>query len=74
MLRALAGPYQDMNFMPTGGINPENLGSYLALPNVVACGGSYMVPGKLLEQGDYKEIQRLVEETVKACITYMQGR
>ncbi len=74
MLRARAGPYQDMNFMPTGGINPENLGSYLALPNVVVCGGSYMVPGKLLEQGDYKEIQRLVEETVKACIAYMQGK
>jgi hypothetical protein len=33
-----------------------------------------MVPGKLLEQGDYKEIQRLVEETVKACIAYMQGK
>ncbi len=65
MLRSLAGPYRDMSFMPTGGISPENLGDYLALPHVVACGGSYMVPGELLKREDYGEIQRLVEETVR---------
>jgi len=64
MLKSLAGPYRDMKFMPTGGISQKNLGDYLALGNVVCCGGSFMVPGGLLKEGKYDEIQKLVEETV----------
>lgn len=64
MLKSLAGPYRDMKFMPTGGVSQKNLPDYLALGNVVCCGGSFMVPGNLLKEGKYDEIQKLVEETV----------
>ena len=59
MLKALAGPYSQMAFMPTGGVSPENAAAYLAQKNVVCCGGSWMVPEKLLESGDFAAIERL---------------
>lgn len=62
MLKALAGPYGQMQFMPTGGVSPENAASYLALKNVVCCGGSWMVPGKLLDAEDYAGIEALARE------------
>lgn len=62
MLKALAGPYAGMKFMPTGGINPQNVGTYLALPNVVSCGGSWIVPEKLLDSGEYDAIEALARE------------
>lgn len=62
MLKALSGPYGNMQFMPTGGISPENAASYLALKNVVCCGGSWMVPGKLLDQNDFAGIEALARE------------
>ena len=43
MLKALGGPYGNMKFMPTGGISAQNAAEYLALPNVLCCGGSWMV-------------------------------
>lgn len=46
-LKALAGPFAQVNFCPTGGISPANIGSYLSLPNVIAVGGSWMVPPDL---------------------------
>lgn len=45
MLRALRGPYPNVRFVPTGGIGTANLGSYLAEPNVIACGGSWLADG-----------------------------
>lgn len=62
MLKALAGPYGGMTFMPTGGISPENAAGYLALKNVVCCGGSWMVPEKLLDSGDFGAIEALARE------------
>ena len=59
MLKALSGPYSHMSFMPTGGVSPENAAAYLAQKNVVCCGGSWMVPEKLLESGDFAAIERL---------------
>lgn len=58
MLKALAGPYGHMAFMPTGGVSPENAAAYLAQKNVVCCGGSWMVPEKLLESGDFAAIEQ----------------
>jgi 2-dehydro-3-deoxyphosphogluconate aldolase/(4S)-4-hydroxy-2-oxoglutarate aldolase len=46
-LKALAGPFPQVNFCPTGGISPANIGAYLSLPNVIAVGGSWMVPSDL---------------------------
>lgn len=62
MLKALSGPYPDMKFMPTGGIKPDNLGDYLKQKNVVACGGTWIVPGELLEQERFDEIEKLARE------------
>lgn len=62
MLKALSGPYGGMAFMPTGGISPENAGQYLALKNVVCCGGSWMVPEKLLDSDDFAAIEELARK------------
>ncbi len=65
MLKALSGPYKDVQFMPTGGVNEGNINQYLALPNTVACGGTWMVPQSLIENQDWEEIGRLTREAVK---------
>jgi 2-dehydro-3-deoxyphosphogluconate aldolase/(4S)-4-hydroxy-2-oxoglutarate aldolase len=64
MLKALAGPYAGVKFLPTGGITPEMLPAYLALPNVIACGGSWLAPRDALARGDMSTIQTLVEQAV----------
>ncbi len=63
-LKALHGPYPSIRFLPTGGIGPDNLGSYLALPNVLACGGSWIVSPALVRASRFDEIARLAEEAV----------
>jgi len=63
-LKAFAGPYPDAKFIPTGGITPETLPSYLALKNVIACGGSWVAPRDLLTAGKFDEIAALIK---KAC-------
>jgi 2-dehydro-3-deoxyphosphogluconate aldolase/(4S)-4-hydroxy-2-oxoglutarate aldolase len=65
MLKALAGPYPDVRFIPTGGITPELLPSYLKLASVTACGGSWLAPRDLLAAGKFDAIKRLVEQAVK---------
>ena len=62
MLKALAGPYGYLRFMPTGGINTKNLPDYLALPNVLCCGGSWIAPEKLIDAGDFEKITELARE------------
>lgn len=64
MLRNLAGPYPDMRFMPTGGINNDSLKKYLELPNVIACGGSWIVRKDLISEGKFKEIKKLTKEAL----------
>lgn len=51
-----------MKFMPTGGISEANAGEYLSQPNVIACGGSWMVAEKLIDAGAYEEITRLAKQ------------
>ena len=62
MIKALAAPYVGLNFMPTGGISAANVREYLAYDRIVACGGSWMVSGKLVKEGQFGEIKRLVRE------------
>ncbi|EAS45571.1 ketohydroxyglutarate aldolase [Photobacterium profundum] len=64
MLKALSAVYP-VEFMPTGGISPANANDYLALEKVVACGGTWMVPNNLIEQGDWQAIGLLVSEINK---------
>lgn len=56
MLKSLAGPYPNMRFMPTGGITAENVGTYLKLPNVFCCGGSWIAPADRIAQECYTDI------------------
>lgn len=60
MIRAMAAPYGNVRFMPTGGVNTDNLKSYLDCKAVFACGGSWMVPGDLLKQRAFDKIEALV--------------
>lgn len=64
MLKAFSSVFRDMRFMPTGGISADNLSEYLALPQVLACGGSWLTPKSAIEAGDYAEITRLAREAV----------
>ena len=63
-LKAICAPYKQVRFIPTGGIDASNLGQYLALPQVLACGGSWMVKPELLAAGDFGNVKRLVSEAV----------
>lgn len=63
-IKAIAGPFPGIRFIPTGGISAENLAGYLALPNVLACGGSWMVARKLLEQRDFAQIRSEVRRAL----------
>lgn len=74
MLKALAGPYGDMRFMPTGGISPQNLAEYLRQANVLACGGSWIAPADLIENGSFEEISRLAREAVNQVHTVRQQK
>lgn len=65
-LKAMAAPFPGISFMPTGGINLANMNSYLAFSQVVAIGGSWMVPQKLIDGGEFAEIERLTREAVEA--------
>lgn len=58
MLKSWAGPFADLRFCPTGGINAQNAGNYLALPNVVMVGSSSMMPGAALKARDWTEVAR----------------
>ena len=59
MLKAWNGPFGDVVFCPTGGISPGNAADFLALPNVACVGGSWLVPGDALAQGDWARITQL---------------
>lgn len=62
MVKALSGPYGNLMFMPTGGINIKNVREYLELKNVLACGGSWMVPEQALDNKDFRKIEELTRE------------
>lgn len=64
LIRALAAPFPDARFVPTGGLNAANAGEYLSLPQVVAIGGSWMVAPSLLAAGAWDEVERLTREAL----------
>jgi 2-dehydro-3-deoxyphosphogluconate aldolase/(4S)-4-hydroxy-2-oxoglutarate aldolase len=64
-LKALAAPFPEVRFVPTGGIGAANLGAYLAHPSVLAVGGSWMVAPGLIAAGAWEEITRLTAEAVR---------
>ena len=62
MIKAISAPYPRVKFMPTGGINAANVREYLASDKILACGGSWMVKGDLISEGNFSEILRLTKE------------
>lgn len=62
MLKALAGPFPEVMFCPTGGITVETAPEYLALPNVACVGGSWLMPRDAIERGDWETISRRAKE------------
>jgi 2-dehydro-3-deoxyphosphogluconate aldolase / (4S)-4-hydroxy-2-oxoglutarate aldolase len=65
-ISALAAPFVGVKFVPTGGVGPRNLADYLAIPSVLAVGGSWMVPGKAIRAGDFETVRNLTKATVVA--------
>lgn len=61
MLKALTAVYP-VKFMPTGGVSPKNVNDYLAIPSVLACGGTWMVPNDLIDNEKWDELAKLVRE------------
>lgn len=64
MLKAMSAVYP-VQFMPTGGISPANVDSYLALPSVLACGGTWMVPQALIDGGEWEKIGEFTRTAVR---------
>ena len=62
MLKAWSGPFFDVKFCPTGGVTPHTASEFLALPNVVCVGGSWLVPADALASGDWARITRLAAD------------
>ena len=66
-VKALAGPFPQVHFMPTGGVSAENIREYLSNPQVIACGGSWMVKDSLIRGGAFDQIERITREAVAAA-------
>ena len=64
MLKSLTGPYSQIQLMPTGGVNPQNLADYLAISQVVTCGGTWIAPADAIKAHDWDKIARNVKEVV----------
>ena len=71
-IKAIAAPYAGMKFMPTGGINAENVKDYLKYDRILACGGSWMVKGDLIKAGDFEKIKELTAEAA-AIVKEIRG-
>ena len=69
-IKALSGPYTDLSFIPTGGINAKNIAEYLAFPKVIACGGSWMADPSMIAAGDFEGVTRASREAVRAVLGF----
>ena len=63
-IKAISGPFPNIKFCPTGGVNLKNIRDYLALPTVTCCGGSWLVPNNVVENKDWSAITRLANEAL----------
>ncbi len=70
MIKAMSAPYTKMKFMPTGGVNANNLKDYLDFKKIIACGGSWMVKKELVAQGKFDEIEALTREAVHKMLGF----
>ncbi len=70
LLKAMAAPYTTMKFMPTGGINENNMLDYLAFDRILCCGGSWMVPGDAVKAKDWAKITELTRSAVNKMLGF----
>lgn len=63
-IKAVSGVFRTMRFMPTGGVSAANLAEFLAVPSVLACGGSWLTPADAVKAGDFNKITKLAEEAI----------
>lgn len=70
MIKAMSAPYTSVKFMPTGGINADNINDYLAFDKIIACGGSWMVSPELVKAGRFDEIETLTKEAVHTMLGF----
>ena len=69
-IKAVSAPYGDMLFMPTGGVNEDNLNTYLSFPKIVACGGSWMAKSDLIEAGAFDRIEEITRSAVRKMLGF----
>ena len=69
-MKALAGPFVDIKFIPTGGANAQNIGEYAAAPFIHAVGGSWVCPKKEIEAGNFEKITALCKEAKQAALGF----
>ena len=69
-LKALAGPYTNLRWMPTGGVNTKNMMDYLGFDKIVACGGTWMVKKDLIEGEQWDEITAICKDAVKTMLGF----
>lgn len=63
-IKAISAAFPGLKFIPTGGVNTENVCEYLASDKILACGGTWMVDNKLVSEGKWDEIEKLIKEAV----------
>lgn len=68
MLKALSSVFRGLTFMPTGGVSAKNLHEFLALPSVVACGGSWLTPKADIEAGNFEALTKLAKEALAIAV------
>lgn len=69
-LKAISAPYPGLTFIPTGGINADNLSEYISFEKVLACGGSWMVKKSLIESGNFEAITLLAKQAVNRMFDF----
>jgi 2-dehydro-3-deoxyphosphogluconate aldolase/(4S)-4-hydroxy-2-oxoglutarate aldolase len=73
MLKAMSAPYGAIKFMPTGGLNADNILSYLKFNKIICCGGSFMVKDELIKAGDFDKIAELTRGAVNTLLGFEFG-
>jgi len=70
IIKAVSAPYGDMMFMPTGGVNEDNMNTYLSFPKIIACGGSWMAKSDLIEAGEFDKIEEITRSAVRKMLGF----
>ena len=68
MIKALAAPYVNVTFMPTGGVKENNVVEYLNYDRIVACGGTWMIDSKAIAEGNFEKVKSLTNSAVKKML------